>query len=84
MTPRPFTYRDTHVSKGDGSPAMLVSEDPFVLINEDGYTWLADPGDWEAIAVPVRSTWAIPDDDEVDAWSPPSEVTESWDTGRGE
>ena len=45
----PFEYKHTHASKRDGSPAMLVSKDPFRLVNEDGYEWTDDPDAWEEI-----------------------------------
>lgn len=41
-----FHYQHTHMSNHDDSPAMAVSLNPLVLINEDGYAWLADPKDW--------------------------------------
>lgn len=42
----PFKYEHTHYSRKDASPAMMVSEEPFVLINEDGFAWADDPADW--------------------------------------
>lgn len=40
-------YEHTHASKLDGSTAMLVEYDPFVLMNENGDTWEDNPDDWE-------------------------------------
>ena len=42
------TYRATHWSIHDGSDAMeiVVPGNLFVLINEDGESWAADPADW--------------------------------------
>lgn len=42
-------YRHTHHSRIDGSPAMMVSSEPFTLMNEDGYEWQDDPADWAPI-----------------------------------
>jgi hypothetical protein len=42
-------YRHTHVSKEDGSPAMLVSASRFVLMNESGDKWFDDPEYWEEL-----------------------------------
>lgn len=70
-----FDYHDTHTSVHDGSSAMLVSQEPFVLINEDGYAWLDDPGDWRSyvtethvckhcchgIGQDENGTWVAPD-----------------------
>lgn len=41
-----FTFTTTHVSVNDGTPVMAVSTDPFVVINEDGTAWLAEPSNW--------------------------------------
>lgn len=60
-----FNYRHTHVSRGDGSPAMAISADPFVLINEDGHAWLADPKDWEVIRPPGPDTVDTGADDRI-------------------
>ena len=51
----PFKYKETHQSKRDGSPAMLVTQDPFVLINEDGYWWQDDATKWAAIEEDVNA-----------------------------
>lgn len=39
-------YEHTHVSRFDGSPAMLVSQNPFILMNEEGYAWRDPESDW--------------------------------------
>jgi hypothetical protein len=43
-----MNYSDTHVSRYDGSPAMMVSEteDRITLVNEDGFHWIDDKSDW--------------------------------------
>ncbi len=45
-------YRATHYSKEDYSQAMQISisDDPFILMNEDGYEWEDNPSYWEALA----------------------------------
>ena len=47
-------YRHTHVSVRDQSPAMQIGDDPLVLMNEEGYPWIAEPGLWEPIEVWCR------------------------------
>lgn len=44
--PTDWKYEHTHYSKRDGSPAMLWAEDPFLLINEEGFVWADDRNDW--------------------------------------
>jgi hypothetical protein len=44
-----YDYHHTHRSKNDGSEAMMIWGCPFVLMNEDGYTWQPNPDDWEEI-----------------------------------
>jgi hypothetical protein len=51
-----FTYKATHQSVQDGSPAMLVSEsdhlgrdDRITLVNEDGHLWTDPSSKWEKI-----------------------------------
>lgn len=44
-----FDYRATHISVYDDSPAMMVSRNPFVLINEDGYIWRSNPDNWREV-----------------------------------
>lgn len=45
-----FNYLQTHISVRDGSTAMLVSETPFTLVNEDGFTWVDESSAWREIA----------------------------------
>lgn len=44
-------YRHTHVSVHDGSPAMSLGLVPggLHLMNEDGFTWVSGPDQWEPI-----------------------------------
>lgn len=53
-----FTYRHTHVSRSDDSPAMLVCANPFVLMNEDGYAWHDAPDEWRPIG-PISGFEAV-------------------------
>lgn len=47
-------YEHTHVSTGDGSPAMLVETDgeKITLVNEDGHQWTDPASDWRPIGSP--------------------------------
>ncbi len=46
-----MNYSPTHVSRNDGSPAMMVSETEtrITLANEEGYRWIDDKSDWLVI-----------------------------------
>lgn len=45
-------YRHTHRSVNDGSPAMRLAKavGKIWLMNEDGYTWVANASEWEEIS----------------------------------
>lgn len=47
-----FEYEATHMSRHDGSPAMALPTDPgtLVLVNEDGYVWIAEPENWKDLS----------------------------------
>lgn len=44
-----YVYEATHLSRSDGSDAMLVSAKPFVLVNEEGTAWQDDRKAWKPI-----------------------------------
>lgn len=70
-----MNYSHTHVSRADGSPAMVVRERKGMLrlMNEDGYQW-SDPASWW---IPIGeetpadfARWAALDENEEDDYPP--------------
>lgn len=63
------TYKHTHVSRYDGSPAMEIpqTDAPYsiVLVNEDGHEWIDPLGWWipvDEVTDEDREAWDDEDD----------------------